>query len=182
MRKEIIEKLEIPEGIQAEVSEDWVIFKKDGKEIKRRFEGFKIEKEGSEIKLYCERATKKEKKMIKTLKAHINNIFQGFEKRFEYRLQVCSVHFPMNVSVDKAKNEVLIKNFLGEVKPRIAKILPGIEVKVEKEIVTVLGENKEDAGQTAGNIERSTRIRNRDRRTFQDGIFIIEKPGEKILI
>jgi len=39
------------------------------------------------------------------------------------------------------------------------------------------GPNLEDAGQTAANIERATKIKGFDPRVFQDGIYIIEKPG-----
>jgi len=180
MRREIIEKIEIPSGIEVDVTSEKVIVKKGGKENSRRYEGFIVRKEGHELVIECKKATKKEKKQMKTLKAHIINIFKGIEKKFEYKLQVCAVHFPMSVTVDKAKHEVVVKNFLGGVKPRVAKIRGDVEVKVEKEILTITGENKEDAGQTAANIEKATRITNRDRRTFQDGIYIIEKPGEKI--
>ena len=181
MRREITEKIEVPEGISVEISGGEIVIKKGASEARRHFEGFSVRKDGSEIILSCEKSTKNEKKMIKTLKAHIVNTLSGLEKKYEYKLQICAVHFPMSVAVDKAKNEVIIKNFLGEVKPRIARIAKGAEVKIEKEIITVLGEDKENTGQTAANIERATRITNRDRRTFQDGIFIIEKPGEKIL-
>ena len=180
MRRDIAEKLEIPAGIEVEVSKEDIKIKKGGKEIKRVYEGFEIKKEGSELVISKIKSTKKEKKQIKTLKAHIINAFNGLTKKHEYRLQVCALHFPMNVSLDKAKNEVIIKNFLGEVKPRIAKIIPGVEVKIEKDIITVSGENRETAGQSAANIEKATRITNRDRRTFQDGIFLIEKPEGKI--
>ncbi len=180
MRREIIEKIEIPEGIDVEISGEEIEIKKGDKELRRHFEGFGVRKDGSEIIISCEKSTKKEKKMIKTLKAHVVNAFSGLEKKYEYRLQICAVHFPMNVTVDKAKKEVLIKNFLGEVKPRIAKIVKGVDVNIEKDIITVSGEKKEDSGQTAANIERATRITNRDRRTFQDGIFLVSRNGENI--
>lgn len=180
MKKSITEKLEIPEGIEAEVAGKEIIIRKNGKEVKREFEGFEVRKEGKEMILSHNRATKKEKKLIKTFKAHIMNIFSGLNKKYEYKLQICAVHFPINVSVDKAKKIVIIKNFLGEVKQRLAKIIDGVEVKIEKDIITVSGEEKEPVGQTSANIERAARITNRDRRVFQDGIFIIEKPGRKL--
>jgi large subunit ribosomal protein L6 len=86
----------------------------------------------------------------------------------------------MTVTYDKARHELVIKNFLGEVKPRIAKILPEVEIKVEKEIITVEGHDKEKAGQTAGNIEKAAKVNNRDRRVFQDGIYLVSRNGEGI--
>ena len=176
MRKEIIEKIEIPSGIEVELAVDELKLKKEGKEVSRKFSGFKIRKEDNSLILECKTATKKEKKSIKTTKAHIINMIKGLEKKFIYKLQICAVHFPMTTTYDKAKHEFVIKNFLGGVKPRIAKILPEVEIKVDKEIITVESHDKEKAGQTAANIEKSVKISNKDRRVFQDGIYITEKP------
>jgi large subunit ribosomal protein L6 len=70
-----------------------------------------------------------------------------------------------------------IKNFLGEKIERTAMICPNTKVSIKGNIVEVSSVDIEKAGQTAANIEIATKIRNRDRRVFQDGIFITEKPG-----
>ncbi len=176
MRKEISEKIEIPTGIEVEVFKDSIKFKKDGREIIRKYSGFEIKKQDNALILCHKQATKKEKKLINSIKSHIQNALAGLEKKFVYKLQVCSVHFPMSVSVDKAKSELVIKNFLGGVKPRVAKILENVDVKVEKDAIAVESHDKEKAGQTAANIEKATKVRNKDRRVFQDSIVIIKKP------
>lgn len=174
MKTKIEETIKIPEGISVELKGNTIIIKKDEKVIERKINGnFNIKIEENQIILSHEKATKKEKKQIKTMAAHIKNAIKGMEKNFVYKLQICYVHFPMNVSI--RGNEVVIKNFLGEKKERIAKILPGVNVKIEGDVIIVESYDKEKAGQTAANIELATKIKNRDRRVFQDGIFIIEK-------
>jgi large subunit ribosomal protein L6 len=79
-------------------------------------------------------------------------------------------------------NEMKITNLFGEKVPRIA-ALPWspaeVEVKVQnKTEVTVSGADREKVGQTAANIERACHIKKRDRRVFQDGIYIVSKGNE----
>ena len=179
MKVKISEKTEIPEGIEAEITKNKIKLKKSGKELSKNYSGFSIKKENKELVLECQKATKREKKVMMTALAHIKNMVRGLERGFTYKLQICNLHFPMSVSVDKNKEIVIIKNFLGEVKERTAKILRGAEVEVGGEIISIKSYDKELAGQTAANIEKATRIRNRDRTRFQDGIFIIEKPKEE---
>jgi large subunit ribosomal protein L6 len=44
--------------------------------------------------------------------------------------------------------------------------------------VTVSGSDREKVGQTAANIEMACKIKKRDRRVFQDGIYIVSKGEE----
>ena len=177
MKKEIIQKIIIPEGVEAEINGSVLNVKGKEGESSREFKTDRLmfEKKGNEIILGSKKATKKEKKMINTTKAHIENMIEGVQKKFEYKLKICFNHFPFTVEVKGS--EALIKNFLGEKIPRKMKIPQGVEVKVEKDIITVKSHNKETAGQAAANFETATRIRLRDRRVFQDGIFITDKNG-----
>ncbi len=176
--QELKREIEIPKGIEVEIINKEMIAKKEGKEIKRKLPKVIAEKKDNKIIIKTKRGTKRERKQINTIVAHINNVFKGLNEKFVYKLQICSVHFPMNVSVKD--DEVVVKNFLGETKERKAKILPDVEVKIEKEIITIDSINKEAAGQTAGNIEKATKVKGRDRRIYQDGIFMLEKSGRKI--
>ena len=99
---------------------------------------------------------------------------KGLNENFTYRLEVAYVHFPMTAKVEK--NHVSIINFLGEKVARSAKILEDTEVKIEGNKITVSSVDVEKAGQTAANIEKATTVTNKDRRIFQDGIFITKKP------
>lgn len=178
MKKEIKEIVKIPEGIELEVKDRVITMKKGGQEVAKKVSNeFEIKKEAGNLVLFHSQATKKEKKLIKTAAAHLRSAIEGLNEKYLYQLKVCFVHFP--ISVELQGKEILIKNFLGERVPRKAKILDDVEVKIDKDMITITSHNKEKAGQTAANIEKATRIRYRDRRVFQDGIFIVNKPKGK---
>jgi large subunit ribosomal protein L6 len=176
MHEDLIEKIEIPENV--EVSIDGGISIKGPKGTLKREFPISMRKDGNFIILEAKNATKNKKKLIKTARAHINNMIRGVIEGYEYLLQICSVHFPITVTADK--ETITIKNFLGETTPRKAKIVPGVQVKIEGDIIKLSSPNIESAGQTAANLETATKIRKRDRSRFQDGIWIINKAGEEM--
>lgn len=133
---------------------------------------------GNKVILSVKNATKKDKTMIGTMEAHINNLIEGVKQGFIYKLKVCSGHFPMNVSVKG--DTVLISNFMGEKVPRKAKVLPHVNVKVEGDVITLNGLDIENVSQSAANIELATRRSGFDKRVFQDGCYIIEKAGKSL--
>jgi large subunit ribosomal protein L6 len=174
VKLKIEEIIDIPEGIEAVLDGKILVIKKDNKKSERKIPGdFKLKIDNKKITLVNEKASKNQKRQIKSIAAHIRNMLKGFSKKYTYKLQVCYVHFPISISL--SGKELVVKNFLGEKKERRAKILEDVDVKIEKEIIILESFNKEKAGQTAANIEKSTRITKRDRRIFQDGIFITEK-------
>lgn len=177
MRLNIREEIQINEGIDVEIKGRKVTIKKEEKKIEKEMP-IKLKKQDDKIIIEIKKATKREKKLIGTTRAHIRNMLKGLEEDYFYKLQICSIHFPITVSVED--NKLVVKNFLGETKPRVVKLNKNVQVKIDKDIITVQSFDKELAGQTAANIEKAGKIKARDRRIFQDGIYITEKPGGKI--
>jgi large subunit ribosomal protein L6 len=126
------------------------------------------------IEIFClGTAHKSEKALMGTYKAHLRNMFKGVTAGYTYTMKTVFSHFPIKTSVDG--DTFLIQNFLGERFPRKAVILPGVKVDVKGDAVTVSGMDKETVGQTAANIERATKVRNRDIRVFQDGVYTVKR-------
>jgi large subunit ribosomal protein L6 len=180
MKKSLSQKIEIPEGVEAEIEGNKIVIKGSKGTNEREFNlaNLTFEKKKNEIIIGNEKSSKKEKRRMNTIAAHIRNMLKGTQEEFEYKLKVCFSHFPITVEVKG--NEASIKNFLGERVPRKVRIPAGAKVNVEKDIITITSPSIETAGQAAANFENVTRIRNRDRRVFQDGIFITSKAGEEI--
>ena len=172
------EEVELPKGITASAKGGEITIKGPKGELSRSINTstIKIETEGEKIMITCEKATKREKRMINTFIAHIENMIEGVQNPYVYVLKICSGHFPMNVAV--SGETLTVKNFLGEKSPRTLKLKKGVNVKVEGDKITVESPNKDLAGQMASDIELLTVKRNRDLRVFQDGIYMIEKAGK----
>ncbi len=136
-------------------------------EIKRDF-GPKalIVIEGENIKI-----STKEKAMLNTVRGHIENMIHGVNNEYSKKMKILYSHFPVTLEIKGSI--VLIKNFLGEKSPRKAKIIGKCKVLVKGAEVTITGANKEDVGQTTANIRNATKIKNRDLRIFQDGIYVV---------
>ncbi|MHA2503954.1 MAG: 50S ribosomal protein L6, partial [Candidatus Kariarchaeaceae archaeon] len=119
---------------------------------------------------------KKEKALIVTVRAHIENAFNGVRYGYRYYLKIVFSHFPIRVNPEG--NKVKIENLYGGRKPRFATIIDGVKVRVDGDDVIVEGVDKEKVGQTAANIQELTRQRGKRRqspKTFMDGVFIFNK-------
>ena len=175
MKKTIKKEIVIPGEVVVNIDGTLIIIKGPIGEISRRlaYPGISIDKKENKIIVFSKDGTKKEKTMIGTFTSHIKNMIKGCKEPFVYKLRICSGHFPMNVSVQG--DELIIKNFFGEKKPRKAKIPKDVHVKVDGDIVKVSGVDIDIVSQTASKIESTTRRTGYDRRIYQDGIWLIKK-------
>jgi large subunit ribosomal protein L6 len=161
-------EVKIPDGVDFTVSSN--VLKAKGKmgEVVRVFRGapLSFSLEGKVLKV-----TSPDKAVEGTAASHANIMCQGVLNGFEKKMVIRFAHFPVSLEI---KGDVLsIKNFLGEKKPRRAKIIGKVKIDVKGQDVRVHGPDKEAVGQTAANIRTATRIRDKDGRVFQDGIYIV---------
>ncbi len=168
------EEIEIPEGIDVNL-DDGVTVKGSKGQLKRKFNypNVVIKKEDDKVVLEAGFPKKRDKAMLGTIKSHINNMIIGLTDGFTYNMKIVYAHFPMTVKA--TGNKVTIENFLGERYPRTAKIVGDAKVQVKGDEVVVTGINKEDVGQTMANLEQATKIKGRDPRVFQDGIYLVNR-------
>lgn len=181
MSTELRESIVLPDGVTAAVTVDGFSVKGKKGEIHRRVDNpnIAITVTDKDLVFTAKPVNKRNKTVLQTSAAHARNMVRGAQEGHRYKLKICSGHFPMNVAV--AGNEFVIKNFLGEKSPRKFTIRQGVAVKVEGMEVFVEAADKELAGMTAAAIEQVTKISNRDRRVFQDGIYITVKDGKEII-
>ena len=183
MKQDMNIEVELPEGVTAKLTDqksNEVELSGSKGSISRSVprKNVKVDVSGNKISIKSKSATKREKKIVFTYRAHLKNAIKGVSAGFEYKLKICSGHFPMSVGVKG--NTLEIKNFIGEKVPRVLKLKQGADVKIDGEIITVTGTDKEIVSTVASDIELLTRRPGFDHRIFQDGIYIIEKDCKQI--
>ena len=169
------EELIIPDGVEV-ILDEGVTVKGPQGEISRKFNypNVKISKDNDKLLLDVDFPKSRDKSMIGTIKAHISNMMIGVTDGFTYNMKIVFAHFPMTVKVNV--KTVTIDNFVGERHPRTSKIVgDDTKVTVKGDQVIITGINKEHVGQTMANLEQATKIKGKDPRVFQDGIYLVSK-------
>lgn len=173
--------VEIPEGVHVAISEGAKVSVKGPKgELSRAFDLPQVDMkvEGNQFFVSSPSVKRCHKALIGTVQAHVRNMIIGVTEGFEYKLKIVFAHFPLTLKVDGTQG--VVDNFLGEKSPRRFVIPPGVAVKVNGTDIVLTGIDKETMGKAAALLEHSTHLTYRDRRIFQDGIYITEKAGVKV--
>lgn len=155
----LVHEVEIPEGVNVTVQGRRVTvegplgkLEKDFSHLKKIF----ITKDDGKVRVETYHATKREYAAVRTVASHIQNMITGVTKGYRYKMKIVYAHFPMSLKVQGDK--IIIENYLGERGVRVAKLLPGVTVKVQKDDVIIEGIDKEAVGQTAANIHHAAKL------------------------
>lgn len=181
MNETIIDELDIPNDISFKVENGNFTIKGPKGEITKNFQTpflTYVQEDGALLFIVSKKKTQREKKLTHTIKARLKNYFRGVCLGHTYKLKMCSGHFPMSVAVKG--NIFEIKNFIGESVPRRVTLKPGATVTINGDEIAVDGFDIDIVSQTAADIETLARRPGFDKRIFMDGIWIIEKDGEKL--
>ena len=168
-------RVKIPEGVTVRLEGRTVKVKGPKGELSRALTTSRVEVSLDEghVVVRCALPRRAEKAAVGTFASHVKNLMDGVTKGYEYRMKTVFAHFPIKTTVKG--DQFVIENFLGERSARKATIEKGVKVESKAEFVTITGIDLEKVSQTAANIEKATKVRNRDIRVFQDGIYIIQK-------
>ncbi len=174
---ETIHRIPIPAGVTVTVdsNSNHTVVKGPKGQLERPFRSrdVKVRRDGDFLVVEKDLPNRKEKAMAGTYAAHIQNMITGVTTGWTYHMKAVYNHFPIKLTVQGAT--FLVENFLGERAARSAQILPGVKVTAKGADVTVEGIDVQAVSQTAANIEHCTKIRGKDIRVFQDGVYITAK-------
>jgi large subunit ribosomal protein L6 len=171
-------EIELPDDVSASMDHlDLTVEGPNGSVTRRLwYPDVDVSVEGDTVAVESENEDAKTNATVGTFESHVRNIIHGVTEGWEYRMTVLYSHFPMQVDVED--DEVVIDNFLGERHPRRTEIRGDTEVEIDGEDLVLRGSDKEAVGQTAADIEQLTRVKDKDTRVFQDGVYITEKPSK----
>jgi large subunit ribosomal protein L6 len=174
------ETIIVPESVKLSLNKKIVTVKGEKGEVSKEFKmpRFVFNTEGNKLIITCNGYNVYDRRNFCTIKAHIKNMVHGVNNGYVYYLKICSSHFPMNVTI--SKNKFVVKNLLGEKVPRELKIKEGVTVTINGTEIELKGIDLEKVSTAASDMEQLTRNTARDRRIFQDGIYIIKKDGKEL--
>lgn len=175
------ERVEIPPGVTVHVRSRSVKVQGRYGEIARSFRHLPISisktKKGRHLRVEMYYGTRTDLSCIRTLCSHLKNMFTGVTKKFQYKMRFVYAHFPINVNISGDGGVVEIRNFLGEKRVRVVKMLPGVKCEkaaAVKDEIALTGTDIESVSRSAALIHQSTLVRRKDIRKFLDGIYVSE--------
>eukprot|EP00931_Biecheleriopsis_adriatica_P055403 TRINITY_DN3274_c0_g2_i1.p2 TRINITY_DN3274_c0_g2~~TRINITY_DN3274_c0_g2_i1.p2 ORF type:complete len:189 (-),score=57.16 TRINITY_DN3274_c0_g2_i1:104-670(-) len=173
------ESIKVPKGIKITIKSKIVEVTGKNGSLKRNFKHLPIElwlaNGGKEVKARMFFAKSKQLSMLRSVCSHISNLFDGVEKKFEYKMRLVYSHFPINANIVNGGKTVEIRNFLGEKIVRTVHMLPGVIIEKSastKDELIVSGTDIELTGRSAALVHQSCLTKDKDIRKFLDGIYV----------
>merc|ERR1711862_715131 len=121
-------------------------------------------------------ASTKQLSVIRTVCSHIQNLFDGVERKFVYKMRLVYAHFPINANITNGGKTLEIRNFLGEKIVRTVNLLPGVAIEKGnsgvKDELLVSGPDIDLVSRSSALIHQSCLCKDKDIRKFLDGIYV----------
>jgi large subunit ribosomal protein L6 len=170
----IISEIEIPTGVTIEIKGTEIETKGSLGSNKRHFNDALLKVHKNSNKIIIEPVTdknlaKKAMKVQNSFKKELENDISGVTKHFEIKMRTVYAHFPISLEIKNGM--VYINNIIGERFPRTANIIGETKIEVKGQNVRLYGPSLDNVTQTAANIRQTCKIRNKDSRVFQDGLY-----------
>lgn len=167
--------IDIPPNTEVTVSNNFVTVSGPKGSLERLFRpNIKISVEGNHISLVPEKINKQNMALWGTYSSYIKNMIQGVNIPFEKKLILEGVGFKSEV---KGNNLVLALGFSHPVEVVIPSFL---NVKAEKNVITISGINKEEVGSFAAKIRSLKKPEPYKGKGFRyEGEVIRRKEGKK---
>jgi len=171
-------ELTIPEGVTVTVKARKVDVKGPRGTLSMDFRHAAVDMHIADGKLKVEKcfAKSKERAVIRTIVSHVGNLITGVTKGFAYRMRLVYQHFPINFTVSDNEETVEIRNFLGEKRVRIIKLLPGVKAKKSEDVkdqIELYGSDIKNVSRSCALISQQCMVKGgKDIRKFLDGIYV----------
>lgn len=171
--------IKVPENVTVDVKARNVTVTGPRGTLKKSFRHMDVEiiPQDKTVKLQLWFGKRQQIACLRTIASHIENMFKGVTKGFQYKLKAVYAHFPINMNVTDKNKTLEIRNYLGEKTFRRIPMLDGVTVtnsSVKDEIILV-GNDINNVSQSAASIQQSTRVTNKDIRKFLDGVYVSER-------
>ncbi|XP_024397794.1 large ribosomal subunit protein uL6 [Physcomitrium patens] len=176
------ETMDLPEGIKVEIKAKKIRVSGPRGVLTRDFKhlnlDLQLQEGGRKLKIDAWFGTRKTMAAIRTAISHINNLITGVTKGYRYKMRFVYAHFPINASIASSKDNIEIRNFLGEKKVRRVDMLQGVTVtrseKVKDELV-LEGNDIELVSRSCALINQKCHVKKKDIRKFLDGVYVSDK-------
>merc|ERR1712224_995968 len=147
--------------------------------LKRDFKHLPIElflaNHDKEVRARMYFAKSKQIAALRSVCSHIQNLFDGVQKKFEYKMRLVYAHFPINANITNGGKTVEVRNYLGEKIVRVINLLEGVTVEKSasvKDELVLIGADIDLVSRSAALIRQSCMAKNKDIRKFLDGIYV----------
>merc|ERR1719199_706640 len=173
------ESVTVPKGIKITVKAKRVEVSGKHGTLKRDFRHLPIElyltNGGKEVKARMYFAKSKQIAALRSVCSHIQNLFDGVEKKFIYKMRLVYAHFPINANITQGGKVVEVRNYLGEKFVRVVNLLPGVTVEKSasvKDELVLTGTDIDLVSRSAALIRQSCLCKDKDIRKFLDGVYV----------